>query len=119
MSITETTIAATRQHDALADRRQIGQQCCLVLVVNLSADWHFENHVGAIGAMAILAHAGAAVSGGEMLLVAVIDQSVEAVDRFGDHLAALAAVTTIGPPNSMNFSRRNETQPLPPSPERM
>src|SRR6185503_1174148 len=23
-----------------------------------------------------------------------------------------------GPPNSMNFSRRNDTQPLPPSPER-
>src|SRR5437899_8735553 len=24
----------------------------------------------------------------------------------------------LGPPNSMNFSRRNATQPLPPSPER-
>src|SRR5215472_6286751 len=24
-----------------------------------------------------------------------------------------------GPPNSMNFSRRNDTQPLPPSPERI
>src|ERR1700722_19727714 len=25
----------------------------------------------------------------------------------------------LGPPNSMNFSRRNATQPFPPSPERM
>ena len=46
--------------------------------------------------MAVLAHAGAAVGGGEMLLVAVIDQRVEAIDRFGDDIAALATVAAIG-----------------------
>ena len=46
--------------------------------------------------MAVLAHAGAAVLGVEMLLVAIVDQRVEAVDRFGDDIAAFAAVAAIG-----------------------
>ena len=42
--------------------------------------------------MAVLAHTAAAVLGLEMLLVAVIDQRVETLDRQRDHVAALAAV---------------------------
>ena len=33
----------------------------------------------------------------EMLLVAVVDQRIEAVDAFGDHVAAMAAVAAVRP----------------------
>ena len=46
--------------------------------------------------MAILAHAGAAVPGPEVLLVAVVDQRIEAVDALRDHIPTLAAVTAVG-----------------------
>src|SRR5206468_722783 len=49
-----------------------------------------------IGAMAILAHAAAAVLGSVMLLIAVIDQRVEAFDRERHHVAALAAIAAVG-----------------------
>ena len=42
--------------------------------------------------MAVLAHAVTAGFRFEMLLVAVIDQRVEAVDRFHDDVAAAAAI---------------------------
>ncbi len=67
-----------------------------VLLENLRADRHLEHGVGAIGAVAVLAHAAAAVLGHVMLLVAVIDQGVEAVDRFRNDIAALAAVAAVG-----------------------
>ena len=44
---------------------------------------------------ALLAHAGLAVPGEEMLLVAIVDQRVQPVDRLGDHVAALAAVAAV------------------------
>ncbi len=46
--------------------------------------------------MAILAHAVAAALGLEVLLIAVVDQGVEAVDRLQHHVAALAAVAAAG-----------------------
>src|SRR5579862_4342572 len=95
--IAETAVAAMRQHDALAEFSQIREQRLAIFFVNLRTDRHFEHHVGAVGAMAILAHAAAAVLGHEMLLVAVVDQRVEAVDRLRHHVAAIAAVTAIRP----------------------
>ena len=47
--------------------------------------------------MAVLAHAAAAVLGGEMLLIAVIDERVEAVDGERDDVAAVAAVAAVRP----------------------
>ena len=47
--------------------------------------------------MAILAHAAAAVLRGEMLLVAVVDQGIEPIDRLHHHVAAVAAVTAVRP----------------------
>jgi hypothetical protein len=67
----------------------------IVLVVDLRANRDFENDIGAVGAVAILAHAGAAVGRREMLLVAVIDQGIEAIDRLADDIAALAAVAAV------------------------
>ena len=46
--------------------------------------------------MAVLAHAVLAALGHEMLLVAVVDQRIEAVDRLDDDVAALAAVAAGG-----------------------
>src|SRR6516165_6092527 len=51
----------------------------------------------AVGAVPVLAHAGAAIAGGKMLLVAVIDQRVEAVDRLRGHVAAFTAITAVRP----------------------
>ena len=51
--------------------------------------------VGAVRAGAVLAHAVAAGLGLEMLLVAVVDQRVEAVDAFDDDIAAAAAVAAV------------------------
>src|SRR5215472_4307715 len=95
MGIAESAIAAARQHNALFDFGQVGQQRDVILVVDLRADRHFENDIGAVGAVPVLAHAGAAVGRGEMLLVAVIDQRIKPIDRFGDDIAALAAIAAV------------------------
>ena len=96
MGIAEAAVAALREHDALADRGEIGEQRLLVLVEDLRADRHLQHHVLAAGAVAVLAHAVAARPGLEMLLVAVVDQRVEAVDRLDDDVAAAAAVAAAG-----------------------
>ena len=96
ISVAEAAIAALHQRDALADAREIGEQSFAVLLVDLRADRHLEHHVLAVGAVHVLAHAVAAGLGLEVLLVAVIDQRVEAVDRLDDDIAALAAVAARG-----------------------
>ena len=95
--IAEAAIAAARERRALPDRGEIGEQRLAVLLVDLRAGRHLEQEVGAAGAMAILAHAAAAVLGGVMLLVAVVDQRVEPFDRLRDDVAALAAIAAVRP----------------------
>ena len=51
----------------------------------------------AVGAVAVLAHAVGALLRLEVLLVAVVDQRVEAVDRLDDDVAAAAAIAAVGP----------------------
>jgi hypothetical protein len=46
--------------------------------------------------MTVLAHAGPAVLGFEVLLVAIVDQCVEAVDRLHHHIPAPAAIAAVG-----------------------
>jgi hypothetical protein len=53
--------------------------------------------VAALGAGAVAAHAVAAGLGLEMLLVAVVDQRVEAVDGFHPDIAAAAAIAAVRP----------------------
>src|SRR5579863_41581 len=96
MGIAETTITAAQQYDLLPGFGEIGDQCRVVFLIDLRTDWDFEHGVGAAGAMAVLAHAGLAVLGEEMLLVAIVDERVEPVDRDCDHVTTLAAVATIG-----------------------
>ena len=93
--VAEAAVAALGQHDAVAGLVEVGEQGLAVLLVDLRADRHLEHDVGAVRAMAVLAHAADAALGLEMLLVAVVDQGVEAFDRLRDHVAALAAVAAV------------------------
>ena len=77
-------------------RGEIGEQRLAVLLVDLRADRNLEHHVLAVGAVHVLAHAVAAGLGLEVLLVAVVDQRVEAIDRLDHDVAALAAVAAGG-----------------------
>ena len=95
--VAEAAVAAARDHDALAHVREVGEERLAVLLVDLRAGRHLHHHVGAVGAVAVLAHAAAAVLGLEVLLVAVVDQRVEAVDRLDHDVAALAAVAAVRP----------------------
>ena len=76
---------------------EIVDQRLAILVEDLGADRHFENDVLAVGAVAVLAHAVGALGRLEMLLIAIVDQRVEAVDRLDDDVAAAAAVTAARP----------------------
>ena len=57
----------------------------------------FSVDVGALGAGAVAAHAVDAGLGLEMLLVAIVDQRVQPVDRLHPDVAAAAAVAAVRP----------------------
>ena len=92
MRIAEAAVAALGQHDALADFGEIGEQRLLVVVEHLRSDRNLEHDVGAVRAVPILAHAVAAGPRLEVLLVAIVDQRVEPIDRLDDDVAAAPAV---------------------------
>ena len=94
--VAPAAVAAARQQHALAGPRQVGDQRLAVLLEDLGADRHPQHHVVGALAGALLAHAGLAVPGEEMLLVAVVDQRVQPLDRLGPDVAALAAVAAVG-----------------------
>src|SRR6516162_320937 len=95
MGVAEATLAAARDHRALSHVGEVGEQDLAVLLVDLRAGRHLQHDIGAARAVAVLAHPAAAVLRLEMLLVAVIDERVEPVDRLYDHVAALAAVAAV------------------------
>ena len=97
VGIAETAIAAAQQHDALADFDHVGKHGFLVVVQHLGPDGDLQHDVLALGARPVLAHAVAAARRLEMLLVAVVDQGVEAVNRLDHHIAALAAIAAVRP----------------------
>ena len=85
------------QHEFFAERGQVGEQGFVVLVEDLRADRNLEHDGLAIGAMAVLAHAVDAPLGLEVLLVAIVDQRVQPVDRLDHDIAAAAAIAAVGP----------------------
>ena len=97
MQIAEAAIAALEQHEALADRRDVGDQRLAVLLEDLRAGGYLQHDIGAAGAGAVAPHAVHAGLGLEMLLVAIVDEGVQTVDAFDDHVAAAAAVTAAKP----------------------
>ena len=80
------------------------------------ADRNLQDHVVAGVAGAIRTFAVPPAVGLEFAIVAVAQQRVVVGIRFQINAAAVAAVAAEGPPRGTYFSRRNATQPLPPSP---
>jgi hypothetical protein len=80
MRVAEAAIAALEQQHALAEFGQVGNQRLVVFLEDLRADRHLQNHIAAMGAGAVAAHAVNAGFGLEVLLVAVVDQRVETID---------------------------------------
>ena len=97
MGVAEAAIAALEDAHALTDARQIGDERLAVLGEHLRAGRHPENRVGALVAGAVLAHAVHAGLGLEVLLVAIVDERIEAVDALHPHVTAAAAVAAVGP----------------------
>ena len=96
IGVAEAAIAALGEQHPLADLGHVGDHGLAVLVEDLGAGRHLQHHVGALGAGAVLAHAVHAGLGLEVLLVAVVDQRVEALDAFGPDVAAAPAVAAVG-----------------------
>ena len=93
MRIAEAAVAAAREAHALSDLGQIGEQ--MLALEDLGADRHFQDRIGAFGAGAVLAHAVAAGLRLEMLLIAVIDERIQAIDAERDDIAAAPAVAAV------------------------
>ena len=95
MLVAEAAIAALGQQEALADLGQVADQRLVVFLEDLGAGRHLQRHVGALGAGHVAAHAVDAGLGLEMLLVAIVDQRVQPVDRLQPDIAAAAAVAAV------------------------
>ena len=97
MRVAKTAIAAFGDQSAIADVRQIGQQCFIVLVEDLRPRRNLEDDVIAARAGAIASHAVTAAARLEMLLIAIVDQGVEALDALRNYVAAASAIAAIRP----------------------
>ena len=93
--VAKPAVAASRDHHALADLRQVGDQSLVVLLKYLRASGHFEDGVRAASARALPAHAMPAGLGLEMLLVAVVYERVEAFDAERHDITAAPAVAAV------------------------
>ncbi len=92
MRVAEPAIAAFRKHEFFAERRKVVDQRLAVLVEYLRSDRHLEHDRLAVGAMAVLAHTIGALLGLEVLLIAIVDQRIQSIDRFDDDVAAATAI---------------------------
>ena len=113
MEVAKAAVAALGDHHALARLGQVGEHRAALLVEDLRSDRHFQNRVGAAAAGAIAAHAVHAGLGLEMLLVAKVDERVEAVSTFDDDVAATPAVAAVGAAEFDEFlaPKRDRTRP--------
>src|SRR5204863_1303049 len=96
VGVAEAAVAAAAEEEAGAGVVHVGDDGFLVLVEDLGADGDLEDDVGAVGAVAVAAHAVAAGLGLEVLLISIIDEGVEAVDGLDPDVAAAAAVAAVG-----------------------
>src|SRR5690606_3480345 len=95
MLVAKAAIAALGEQEALADLGQVADQRLVILLEDLGAGGNLQRHVRAFGAGAVAAHAVRAGLGLEMLLVAIVDKRVEAVDGFGPDIAAASAIPAV------------------------
>src|SRR5262245_48242760 len=103
MRIAKTAIAALGNRRALTDFGEIGNERLAVLLIDLRADRHFQHGILAVGTRAIFAHAVAAALALEVLLIAIVDQGVEAVDGLNYDVAAFTAVAAVRAPKLNEF----------------
>ena len=96
MGVAEAAVAACGHDDALARPREVGDHRARSLLEHLRADRHLQHRVGAAAARPVLAHAVYAGLGLEMLLIAKVDQRVEAVRALNHDVAAAPAVAAVG-----------------------
>src|SRR6202158_3114074 len=92
MRVAEAAIAAFGEHESFAERGEVVDQRFAVLVEHLRAHRHLQHDRLAVGTMAVLAHAVGALLRLEVLLIAIVDQRVQAIDRLDDDVAAAAAI---------------------------
>ena len=96
MGVAEAAVAARGDDDALARFGEIGEHCARLLIEDLGSDRRLQDRVGAAPAGAVLAHPVHSGLGLEMLLVAKVDERVEAVRAFDHDVAAAPAVAAVG-----------------------
>src|SRR5262245_11457718 len=96
MGVAEPAIAPAREPGAVTDLDEVGQARDLILGLCLRAWRHVDDLVGPARAGPVLPHAGASILGLEMLLVAIVDQRVEAGDALNPDVATFAAVAAVG-----------------------
>jgi hypothetical protein len=97
MGVAEAAIASSGNHRALTRLGEIREQDLTVFFIDLRSSRHFQHDILTARTVAVLAHSGAAVLGFEMLLVAVVYERVEAIDRLYDDVTTLAAVAAVRP----------------------
>ena len=93
--VAKAAIAAEGQHHAFAELIQVRDHGFAVFSENLRAHGQFQHHFVAGRACTIRPGTIAALARFEVLGVAEINQRIQASDRFGDHIAALAAIAAI------------------------
>ena len=97
MRVAEAAIATLGEHEFLAECGEVVDQRLAILVKDLRSHRHLQHDRLAVGAMAVRTCAILALLGLEMLLIAVIDQRVQAVGDLDDDIAAAAAIAAGGP----------------------
>ena len=95
--VAKAAVAAAQERDALAGLGQIGQKGFVVIGEDLRARRHAQHGIATARTRLVGAAAVLALVGPEMLLIAEIDQRVEAGNAFDDDIAATAAVAAPGP----------------------
>ena len=96
MRVAKAAFAATGNQNALANFCKVGDGKLAGFINERGADRHFQGHILAACTCAIPARAVFAALGFEVLLVAIVDQRVQIVDRLHIDVSALAAIAAVG-----------------------
>ncbi len=95
MQVPKATVATTGNGETLTKFGHVSQNSFLVFIQNFGAHRHPQDDVITIFAGSLFAHSGLAVFGKKVLLVAKVDQRVQSIHDFNDHVAAAPAVAPI------------------------
>src|SRR5271166_6690557 len=96
MGVAETPVAARGDDNALAWVREVGEHRAALLVEHLRSDRRLQHRIGSPSPCTVLAHAVHPSFGLEVLLVAKVDESVEAIRAFDHNVASAPAVAAVG-----------------------